>query len=231
MELLGIIGVDFDWTDQLLITHSAFVKYSYMRKNGTTTRRCISYSQTSRKPMIQIRGRYCTMSSFEFGILMKLDGLIKLSLNWTYSKVRTCEHLSDTFRIQNGLKTGGCLSPLLFNCALEYAIRKVQANHEGLILNGTNQRLAFAGSVNLLVEIIHTGITRERKLFWHCQESSLDSSLVQPVAYSVYEHLKSIRRPAMIRAMGTGVFIRANAWFRCQWTHNHSRSHCLNRTV
>jgi hypothetical protein len=128
-----------------------------------------------------------------------MNKLIKLSLNWTYSKVRTCEHLSDTFRIQNGLKTGGCLSPLLFNCALEYAIRKVQANHEGLILNGTNQRLAFAGSVNLLVEIIHTGITRERKLFWHCQESSLDSSLVQPVAYSVYEHLKSIRRPAMIR--------------------------------
>jgi hypothetical protein len=32
--------------------------------------------------------------------------------------------LSDSFPIQNGLKQGAALSPLLFNFALEYAIRK-----------------------------------------------------------------------------------------------------------
>jgi hypothetical protein len=43
-----------------------------------------------------------------------------------YSEVRIDKHLSDSFPIQNGLKQGDALSPLLFNFALEYAIRKVQ---------------------------------------------------------------------------------------------------------
>jgi hypothetical protein len=56
----------------------------------------------------------------------KIVGLIKMCLNETYSRVLIDKNLSDMFTIENGLEQGDALSPLLFNYALVYAIRRVQ---------------------------------------------------------------------------------------------------------
>jgi hypothetical protein len=56
----------------------------------------------------------------------------------------------------NGFKQGDALSPLLFNCPLEYTIRRVQVNQDGLKLNGTHQVLVYVDDVNILGESVHT---------------------------------------------------------------------------
>jgi hypothetical protein len=119
-ELLGITNVDSDAIGQLLIIYSVFIKY--LRKNGNTMRQCISSLQTSRKLMIQLLYNIL----IEFCIPKKLVRLIKMCLTETYSRVRVGNNLSEMFPIRNGLKQGDALSPLLFNFALEYAIRRVQ---------------------------------------------------------------------------------------------------------
>jgi len=75
-----------------------------------------------------------------------------LSLNKTYSIVRVDKNLSGMFPIRNDLKQGDDLSPSLLKFALEYVIKRVQVNQDGLKLNGTHQLLAYADDVNILEE-------------------------------------------------------------------------------
>ena len=66
----------------------------------------------------------------QFGIPMKLVRLIKMCVSETYSTVRVGKHLSDMFPVRNCLKQGGALSSLLFNSALDNAIRRVPISQE-----------------------------------------------------------------------------------------------------
>jgi hypothetical protein len=85
---------------------------------------------------------------------MKLLRLIEMCLIETDGRVRVGEHLSDMCLIKNGWKQGYALSSLFFNCTVEYAIRSIQVNQDGLKLNGTDQLLVYAvrlgGSVHTI---------------------------------------------------------------------------------
>jgi hypothetical protein len=62
--------------------------------------------------------------------------LIKTFLVGTLSKVRIGNYLSFSFPIENSLKQGDALSPLILYVSLEYILRKVQEANLGLDMDG-----------------------------------------------------------------------------------------------
>ena len=74
------------------------------------------------------------------------------------------------------MKQGDALSPMFFNFALEYVIRRVQVNRDGLKLNGTHQLLTYADHVNILGGSIHTLKENAEALVAATRETGLDKT-------------------------------------------------------
>jgi hypothetical protein len=125
-KLLGIINVSFDATYQLLSSFSCFAFVRHWGKKWECNETVHQLFIVFKKAYESVRRKVLYNTLIDLGVPIKLVRLIKMCLNETYSKVCGGKHLSNNFPIQNGLKEGDVLSPLLFNFALAYAIRKVQ---------------------------------------------------------------------------------------------------------
>jgi len=172
-KLLGIINVDFDATGQLLIIYSAFIKYLRKKKweyNEAVHQLFIDF----KKAYDSVRREVLYNILIQFGVPMKLVRLIKMCLTETCSRVRVGKNLSDMFPIGNGLKQGDALSPLLFNYALDYAIKRVRINQDGFQLNGTHQLLVYADDVNILGGSVHTVKKNVEALVMDSKETGLE---------------------------------------------------------
>ena len=88
-KLLGITSVGFEATVQLLIIYFACV--IYFRKIGNILQKCVRYLYTSRD-----------------GNHMNLVRLMKVCLNYTYSRFPLGKNLSGFFPINNILKKMRC---------------------------------------------------------------------------------------------------------------------------
>jgi hypothetical protein len=96
-----------------------------------------------KKAYDSVRGKVLCYVLTEFGVHMKLAGLIKMSLNETCCKV-----LVWYFPYSKCFETKKGFTVINFNFAFEYTIREIQENQLKLKLSGTHQLMFYADEVH-----------------------------------------------------------------------------------
>jgi len=86
----------------------------------------------------------------DFNIPRKLVRLTRLTMENSESRVNIQGNLTDPFKLNQGLKQGDGLAPMLFNLALEYAARKTTANTNAALLHKSTQLARYADDINIV---------------------------------------------------------------------------------
>ena len=93
----------------------------------------------------------------ELGFEHKLIRLVRATLKGTHSRIKLREDLSDPFEVKEGLKQGDALSTLLFNVALEGAMRRAGIQTSRTLATGMVQILGYADDIDI-VSRTHSGM-------------------------------------------------------------------------
>lgn len=86
----------------------------------------------------------------QFGIPHKLIALAKMTLSTVSSKVRVRNKLSEAFTIDQGLRQGDPLAAMLFNIALEMAVRASGVDTSNTIYRKSSMLLAYADDIDVV---------------------------------------------------------------------------------
>lgn len=108
-----------------------------------------AYDKTKRKELLVVMK--------ELGFNLKLLRLVRATFNGTRCRVKIQNEFSDPFDIDEGLRQGDELSTLLFNVALEGAMRRAGIQTSRTLATNIVQILGFADDIDIASRT-HTGV-------------------------------------------------------------------------
>lgn len=119
--------------------------------------KCREFSVTTHHLFVDFKAAYDSVARSalwrameQFGIPHKLIALAKMTLSTVSSKVRVRNMLSESFTINQGLRQGDPLATLLFNIALEEAVRASNVDTSNTIYRKSSMLLAYADDIDVV---------------------------------------------------------------------------------
>ena len=121
-----------------------------------------------------------------FGIPRKLVTLVKMCMEGSHNIIKIDGQLSEPFTVLNGLRQGDALSPVLFNFALEWVMRKIQEIPRIFTARGMKLILAYADDI----DIISDNLGEATRTYMRLEEEAKKIGLTINEQKTKYMHMK-----------------------------------------